>query len=273
MARRLGELQPDLIFLPGNFHALLANGLRAATDARRSCSRFPIRRCPGAPFARAIFRRLTRGVTGFAAMNGGLAAPAAAHAAGAADAVVTLHDPVYVQPVPPGARTGNHILWIGRLERQKDPLLALEVMAAAKGMRLTMLGEGRMRRAVEQRIQALGLQDRVTLQGHAEAIEPFLAAADALLITSRYEGGPAVAVEALAHGRAGGQHRLFFPAARSDQQARKPALSCASRNPADFAAALRETSGAAACAGNAAALAAPFEPRLCAQAYLDWFDS
>src|SRR5262245_3713514 len=33
IGRQLPKLQPDVIFLPGNFHALLANGLRAA-DSR-----------------------------------------------------------------------------------------------------------------------------------------------------------------------------------------------------------------------------------------------
>src|SRR5579883_3430172 len=33
MARQLAALKPDLIFLPGNFHAPLANSLRRATDA------------------------------------------------------------------------------------------------------------------------------------------------------------------------------------------------------------------------------------------------
>src|SRR5689334_5482214 len=30
MAKRLAALKPEVIFLPGNFHSLLANGLRAA---------------------------------------------------------------------------------------------------------------------------------------------------------------------------------------------------------------------------------------------------
>ncbi len=270
MAKRLGELQPDLIYLPGNFHALLANGLRAATTAPivLKISNPPV---PGAPFARAIFRRLTRGVTGFAAMNGGLQRQLQNMLPERADAVVTLHDPVYAQPVPPVAKTGNHILWIGRLEQQKDPLLALEVMAAAKGMRLTMLGEGSMRRAVEQRIQRLGLQDRVTLQGHAEAVEPFLAAADALLITSRYEGGPAVAVEALAANVPVISTDCSFLLRGLISKA-EAGIIVRSPNPAVFAAALRETLARPRAPETLPSLAAPFEPRLCAQAYLDWFD-
>ena len=150
----------------------------------------------------------------------GFGARAGGAAAGHADAVVTLHDPVYVRPgrQPRRQRPAINILWIGRLEPQKDPLLALEIIAGAEGACASdHAGRGQPARAVEQRmIAALGLQDRVHLAwAMSRPIEPYPGGAPMrLLITSRYEGGPAVAVEALAHGRAGGQHRLFFPAAR-----------------------------------------------------------
>jgi glycosyltransferase involved in cell wall biosynthesis len=278
MARRLAELKPDLIFLPGNFHALLANRLRAATDVPIALKISNPAVPPGTPFARATFRRLTRGVTGFAAMNRGLQHQLQDMLPGRARAVVTLRDPVYVQPEPPGARTGNHILWIGRLEQQKNPLLALEIMAEARGMRLTMLGEGSMRREVEQRIQQLRLEDRVTLQGHVGAIEPFLAGADVLMITSRYEGGPAVAVEALA---------LNVPVISTDCSfllrdlitSPQAGIIVRTQNPKAFplakvfAVALTEVLARPVLPGQREALAAPFEPRACARAYLDWFDT
>jgi len=269
MARRLPDINPDLIFLPGNFHALLANRLRAATDApivlKISNPPIPDR----LPFARAVFRRLTQGVSGFAAMNRGLMRQIQAMLPGRP--VVTLHDPVYVRPVPPAQKAKNHILWIGRLEPQKDPLLALDVLAEAKDMRLTMLGEGSLRKDVERRIQQLRLEDRVTLQGHVAAIEPFLAQADALMITSRYEGGPAVAVEALAAN---------VPVVSTDCSfllwdlitGPSAGTIVTTRNPKAFAAALTEALAQPAPSGERQALAAPFEPRACAAAYLDWFD-
>src|SRR6202000_1852918 len=61
---------------------------------------------------------------------------------------------------------------------------------------------GAMRSRLAQRIASLGLTDKVALAGHVPQIEPYLAESDALLITSQYEGGPAVAVEALAQGLA-----------------------------------------------------------------------
>lgn len=269
MARRLAELKPDLIFLPGNFHALLANRLRAATDAPivLKISNPPVP--DGLPFAAAIFRRLTRGVTAFAAMNSGLQRRLQPMLPD--KPIVTLHDPVYLHPVPPAARVGNRILWIGRLEQQKDPLLALEVIAAAADLRLIILGEGGLRRDVERRIDRLQLRDRVVLHGHVNAIEPFLAEADSLLITSRYEGGPAVAVEALAAN---------LPVVTTDCSfllhdliaAPEAGAIVSSRDPKALAAALQKTLARPRRPDSLKALTAPFEPRACAQAYLSWFD-
>jgi glycosyltransferase involved in cell wall biosynthesis len=269
MARRLDGLQPDIIFLPGNFHAALANGLRAATRApiALKISNPPV---PDLPLAGGVFRWLIRGVTGFAAMNQGLRHQLQAMLRGRN--IVALHDPVYIQPVPTVSRTGKRILWIGRLERQKDPLLALDVIAATKGLHLTMLGEGSLQPAVEQRIKALGLEDRVTLCGHVGAIEPFLAEADALLITSRYEGGPAVAVEALAQG---------VPVVSTDCSfllhdlitVPEAGRIVAARNASQLAAALAQVLAQSSTPQTLRAMAAPFEPRACAEAYLQWFDS
>lgn len=268
MAARLKDLRFDMIFLPGNYHAVLANRLRRATKApiALKISNPPV---PRAPFAAAIFRGLTRGVTGFAAMNHGLTRQLRAMLPGRK--VATLHDPVYFDPAPPVAKTGNDILWIGRLEPQKDPLLALDVVAALPDMHLTMLGEGALLARVERTIKAKGLADRVTLRGHVQAVAPFLAVADALLITSRYEGGPAVAVEALAAG---------LPVVSTDCSFLLHdliALPEAGRivEPRDLAALAAAVRAVVAqpAPEKLKALAAPFEHRACARAYLDWFDS
>jgi len=119
---------------------------------------------------------------------------------------------------------------------------------------------------------AMNLRDRVHLVGHVREIEPYLARADALLITSRYEGGPAVAVEALAAGLpvvSTDCSHLLRDLLTSAQAGRL----VASRKPADLAAALEEVCAQPRAPDALAALAAPFEPQACAQAYLAWFDS
>lgn len=263
MAARLTELKPDVIFLPGNFHALLANGLRRGTDAPivLKISNPPV---PDAPFAPIIFRLLTRGVTGFAAMNSGLARQLSGMLPGRP--VVTLHDPVHVEAAP--LRTlaaGRNILWIGRLEPQKDPALALDVMRHFDG-KLTLLGDGALMKDVRRQAGA-----NVTLAGYVPKIEPYLAEADALLITSRYEGGPAVAVEALAQG---------VPVVSTDCSfllhdlitLPEAGRIVPSRDPKALAMALEEVCAAPRAPDMLQKLAAPFEPRARAQAYLDWFD-
>lgn len=266
MARHLAELKPDLIFLPGNFHALLANGLRHGSDVpiALKISNPPV---PDAPFAKAIFRLITRGVTGFAAMNSGLARELAAFLPGRQ--IVTLHDPVYIAAAAAPLRLpGRNILWIGRMEPQKDPVLALEIMRVFDG-HLTMLGDGAL--MADVRNKAASLKDRVTLAGYVPQIEPYLANADALLITSRYEGGPAVAVEALAQGVpvvSTDCSFLLHDLIATPQAGRI----LASRGPAALAAALDAVCKAPRAPEQLQALAAPFEPRACARAYLDWFD-
>jgi glycosyltransferase involved in cell wall biosynthesis len=273
MGKQLAGLRPDVIFLPGNFHLLLAGGLRKAASRPVIAAKISNPPLPhAAPFAKPAFRHVTRAVTGFAAMNSGLARDLRALVPGGD--IVTLHDPVYIRPTGPVSRkTGRNILWIGRLEPQKDPELALKVLQALGGdAHLTMLGDGALSRKVQGQVSALGLKDKVTLLGHVPDIASHLADADALLITSRYEGGPAVAVEALALG---------VPVVGTDCSYLLQDLITlpeagrivASRDPADLAAAL-----SAVCdqprppREKFAALVASFEPDRCAQNYLDWFD-
>lgn len=273
MGKRLGALRPDVIFLPGNFHALLANGLSAADPRPKIALKISNPPVPKrVPFAATVFRHITRAVNGFAAMNSGLARELKIMLPGRP--VVTLHDPVYVAPTPRLRRQDGvqRVLWIGRLEPQKDPELALRVIAAMRGpAHLTMLGDGALRGRLVQRIADMGLGEKVVLAGHVPRIEPHLAEADVLLITSQYEGGPAVAVEALAVG---------VPVVSTDCSfllhdiLTRPQAGriLASRDPLGLAAALTEFAAAPQTPEVLRALAAPFEPEACARAYLAWLD-
>jgi glycosyltransferase involved in cell wall biosynthesis len=105
--------------------------------------------------------------------------------------------------MPRLAKDRLEILWAGRFEPQKDAPLALRTIAAlnqSSRARLTMLGEGYLRPKMERLAQSMGLGDKVRFMGHVPAIDPFLHDADAFFVSSSFEGGPAVAVEALAHG-------------------------------------------------------------------------
>ncbi|HVW73872.1 MAG TPA: glycosyltransferase [Rhizomicrobium sp.] len=272
MGEHLGTLQPDVIFLPGNFHALLAGGLRVADPRAKIALKISNPPVPGhVPLARMVFRRITNAVDGFAAMNSGLALELKAMLPGRN--VVTLHDPVYVKPVPRiERRDGRRIVWIGRLEPQKDPELALRVIAAMDGpTHLVMLGDGALHDSLRQRISAMGLEKKVTLAGYVPEIGPHLANADVLLVTSRYEGGPAVAVEALAQGVPIVSTDCSF--LLHDIMTRPEAGRIVpSRTPDALAAAAGDVCAMPPPPEILRALAAPFEPRACARAYLDWLD-
>jgi len=98
--------------------------------------------------------------------------------------------------------TGPLIVCAGRLERQKRFELALAAFAAlpTRNARLLILGDGSRRAALERKAAKLGISDRVEFAGHVPDIQPHLARAQLFLCTSRYEGHPAVLVEAIAAG-------------------------------------------------------------------------
>ena len=110
------------------------------------------------------------------------------------------------RPRKPGRpRHTLQILTIGRLEEQKDPQLALAVLAELVRDRhdvaLTLLGSGPLESALHEEIaRNPELDGRIHLAGYTKDPQPFYAAADMLLMTSRFEGVPAVIGEALANG-------------------------------------------------------------------------
>lgn len=104
--------------------------------------------------------------------------------------------------LPAATRAGRHFLAIGRLAPQKNFGLLLEAFARMAGPddRLVIVGEGGERRMLESRIARFGLAGRVRMPGHINPLDAELLDADALVLSSDYEGVPAVVVEALAAG-------------------------------------------------------------------------
>ena len=96
--------------------------------------------------------------------------------------------------------TDKNILWIGRLEREKDPLLAIdvlkEVLREVPDARLKMVGDGSLRDAVAKRAANLPVHT-IELTGWSNPIS-HLDTADVMLSTSPAESYGAVLVEALA---------------------------------------------------------------------------
>lgn len=93
---------------------------------------------------------------------------------------------------------------IGRLTEPKNPGRFLEVAKMAKdaGMdiRFEWIGEGELRRQVTALRSEMGLDDSVEFTGFKKNPFPILNAADALLVTSNYEGFCLVICEAMCLG-------------------------------------------------------------------------
>ena len=117
---------------------------------------------------------------------------------------------VSVRDVAAAARDGApgpevELLTVGRLEPEKNPVLAVEALAALQGAngrryRLTWVGTGRLADEVRAAAERLGVADRVELPGFVpfgpELLERYRAA-DVFVHVALTEGAPQVLLEAL----------------------------------------------------------------------------
>ncbi|WGJ16193.1 glycosyltransferase [Methylocapsa sp. D3K7] len=95
-----------------------------------------------------------------------------------------------------------HLVAVGRLVRQKGFDLLIEAIALSglKQLRVTILGEGPLRKTLEQFARMKGVEHQVRFIGIQKNPYHFMARADAFVLCSRYEGCPNVVLEALACG-------------------------------------------------------------------------
>ena len=97
-------------------------------------------------------------------------------------------------------------VWLaaGRLVAQKDHaslVAAFARVAEGRDARLVIAGDGLLRPVLEAQVAAAGLGDRVELLGHRTDLPALLAGADALVLSSRWEGQPNVVLEAFTAAR------------------------------------------------------------------------
>jgi glycosyltransferase involved in cell wall biosynthesis len=99
------------------------------------------------------------------------------------------------------------VLSVGRLDREKNPLLLIDTMASLHATdadwRLVLVGEGPMRGEVKARVEELGLAAVIDLRGYVpiDGELPLLyRSCDAFLHVSWTEGVPQVLFEAFAAG-------------------------------------------------------------------------
>lgn len=218
--KRVRAVRPDVIFCAGNSYTVVAVALRLLLG--RACP--PIvakvsnaldrRDMPrlGRPFYRLWLRIQGRMIGRWVAIAPGLDAEIATFMRVPSGRVSTIADPAISSgeaaalaaagATSKGETRGRLFLAVGRLARQKrfDLLLDAFARGARPGDRLAIVGEGSWRRRLQARAAGLGIAERLLLPGHSGDLLPWFAHADALVMSSDYEGLPAVLVEALAAG-------------------------------------------------------------------------
>jgi glycosyltransferase involved in cell wall biosynthesis len=104
-----------------------------------------------------------------------------------------------IAPVTPRRGDGDGILYVGRLTRPKAVDVLLDAMRELPGERLTIVGDGPERAALEQAARGLPHVSFAGRVAHARVAE-YLAGARMLILPSRQEGQPNVVMEAMALG-------------------------------------------------------------------------
>jgi glycosyltransferase involved in cell wall biosynthesis len=95
---------------------------------------------------------------------------------------------------------------VGRLTEIKNHELFLEAVAefqkfAPAGVRFLIIGDGHLRQPLEQRVDELGIRDRVLFLGSRSDPENFYPALDIVALTSLNEGTPLSIIEGMANAR------------------------------------------------------------------------
>jgi len=113
-------------------------------------------------------------------------------------------DAIFAKAAPQPLVEAPELSCVARLSGQKGLPLLIEAAALLKqrgvDFRLTVVGDGEMRREIEQQIADNGLEDRVVITGYlsAEGVRAKVAASRAMVLPSFAEGLPVVIMEALA---------------------------------------------------------------------------
>lgn len=98
------------------------------------------------------------------------------------------------------------LIYVGRLDGVKQLTRLMDIAHAARErvpqLRVMLVGDGEEMELVRQRVRALGLEQHVEFAGFQSDVAPYLARAKIFCLTSKFEGMPLAALEAMAHGLA-----------------------------------------------------------------------
>lgn len=112
-----------------------------------------------------------------------------------------------LEAAPPPFRSGTRLVFVGRISPEKGLSRLLVALSRLRrdgrtDWSLDVVGDGADRMACERVVKAEGLGDFVRFAGMQENPQPFLHAADLLVVPSYHEGCPCVVAEALLNGTA-----------------------------------------------------------------------
>jgi len=210
--------KPDVLFCAGNSYAVVAVAMklllgRACPPVLAKISNDLERRdmiWPARIAYRLWLRIQGRFIDHFIAMAPGLEREITALVRPGAGAISVIPDPALsVDQIErlravrrAGEGSGRRFVAIGRLARQKNFALMLAAFARAAGAedQLLIFGEGPERGRLAASARRLGIADRMVFMGHVADPALQTGGAAAFLLSSDYEGVPAVLLEALAVG-------------------------------------------------------------------------
>lgn len=126
--------------------------------------------------------------------------------------LIKIYNPLDIEMITSSSRLGGapftsegpHLVAAGRFVHEKGIDLLLDalprVLASIPQASLTLLGEGPLEKVLKQRAQNLGVREKVSFMGFQQNPWRYFRHADLVIVPSRLDGLPYVAVEALAVG-------------------------------------------------------------------------
>lgn len=115
-----------------------------------------------------------------------------------------IYNPVDVArfDIPKKIHEGIRVVTVGRISSQKNQKLLIDavqnVTKTHSEVSLTILGDGPLRKEIEEYIQKENLENSVSLKGNVSNVEEYFAESDIFVLSSAYEGLPLVVLEAMA---------------------------------------------------------------------------
>jgi glycosyltransferase involved in cell wall biosynthesis len=120
--------------------------------------------------------------------------------------IAVVYNPVNVEAVnsvQPIQAERSYLMGIGRIENQKQFHLLVEAFAIVSGqidVNLLIMGKGSLLPVLKKQVDALGLTERIHFNDFSLNVWSYLKAAEALVMSSKFEGSPLIMVEAMAAG-------------------------------------------------------------------------